>query len=173
MAHFCNPEKEGREVAPSGFGAPAKTSVASHGVLYSGWQPNPERSVVSAPWFRVECCPRWPAHNESYINALCGHRIHEGCLLTLREPYKMEACPICSGHTTHHDREGWFLCILFVSFEKCWSRFGLSLHKKDQCSIPLGCQTRVFVCIRASQSPLVCCLGFSRSRWASGCQHYT
>ena len=114
MAHFCNPEKEGREVAPSGFGAPAKTSVASHGVLYSGWQPNPERSVVSAPWFRVECCPRWPAHNESYINALCGHRIHEGCLLTLHEPYKMEACPICSGHTTHHDREGWFLRILFV-----------------------------------------------------------
>lgn len=78
-----------------------------------------------------------------------------GCLLTLHEPYKMEACPICSGHTTRHDREGWFLCILFVSFEKCWSRFGLSLHKKDQCSVPLGCQTRVFVCIRASQSPLV------------------
>ena len=55
MAQFCNPEKEGRPVnqevekVPSGFGAPRKTSVASHGVLYSGWQPNPERSIMSAP----------------------------------------------------------------------------------------------------------------------------
>ena len=137
MAQFCNPEKEGRQVSqevekvPSGFGAPRKTSVASHGVLYSGWQPNPERSIMSAPWFRVECCTRWPAHNESYINALCGHRIHEGCLLTLHQPYRMEACPICCAHSTHYDREGWFLCILFASFEWCWSRFGLSLHKKS------------------------------------------
>ena len=132
MAQFCNPEKEGRtqEVVPTGFGAPMKTNVASHGVLHSGWQPNPERSIMSAPWFRVECCTRWPAHNESYINALCGHRIHEGCLLTLHQPYRMEACPICCGHSTHHDREGWFLCILFAWSEWCWSRFGLSLYKK-------------------------------------------
>ena len=165
MAQFCNPEKEGRsqevERVPAGFGAPRRTSVASHGVLYSGWQPNPERSLTSAPWFRVECCTRWPAHNESYINGLCGHRIHEGCLLTLVQPYHMEACPICCAHTTHHDREGWFRCNMFASFGWCWSCFGLSLHKKIQCSIPHGCQTRVFVCIWVSQGPLVCSLGLS------------
>ena len=120
MAQFCNPEKEGRsqevERVPAGFGAPRRTSVASHGVLYSGWQPNPERSLTSAPWFRVECCTRWPAHNESYINGLCGHRIHEGCLLTLVQPYHMEACPVCCAHTTHHDREGWFRRNMFASF---------------------------------------------------------
>ena len=130
MVQFCNPKKEGRQVNQEVEKAPRKTSVASHGVLYSGWQPNPERSVMSAPWFRVECCTRWPAHNESFINALCGHRIHEGCLLTLHKPYRMEAYPICCSHTTHYDREGWFLCVLSVSFECCWSRFGVSLHEK-------------------------------------------
>ena len=89
-----------------GFGAPRRVNVASHGVLYSGWQPNPERTVQSAPWFRVECCTRWPAHNESYINGLCGHCIHEGCILTIQLPYKMEACPVCCSHTVHIEREG-------------------------------------------------------------------
>ena len=135
MAQFCNPEKEGRsqeaERVPAGFGAPRRTSVASHGVLYSGWQPNPERSIMSAPWFWVECCTRWPSHNESFINALCGHRIHEGCLLTLHQPYRMEGCPICCANTTHYDREGWFLYVLSVLCECCWSRFGLSLHEKS------------------------------------------
>ena len=75
--------------------------------------PNPERTVQTAPWLRVECCTRWPAHNESYINGLCGHPIHEGCILTLQQPFRMEACPVCCSHTTHFEREGWFLtCIM-------------------------------------------------------------
>ena len=52
MAHFCNPETEGQheiEKVPLGFGAPRRVNVASHGVLYSGWQPIPERTVQSAP----------------------------------------------------------------------------------------------------------------------------
>ena len=124
MAQFCNPEKEGQqghqevEKVPSGFGAPRRVSVASHGVLYSGWQPNPERTVMSAPWFRVECCTRWPAHNESYINGLCGHRIHEGCILTLQQPYRMEACPVCCSHTTHFEREG--LLLHFITYWLCY-----------------------------------------------------
>ena len=96
---------------PSGFSAPKRVNVASHGVLYSGWQPNPERTVMSAPWFRVECCTCWPADKESYENGLCGHRIHEGCILTLQHPYRMEACPVCCSHTTHFEWEGWFLYV--------------------------------------------------------------
>ena len=47
---------------------------------------------MSAPWFRVECCTRWPAHNESYINGLCGHRVHEKHAL-------------CVAHTQHTSNE--------------------------------------------------------------------
>ena len=104
MAHFCNPEKEGQqevEREPSGFGAPKRVNVSSNGVLYSRWQPNPKRMVQSCPWFRVECCTRWPAHNVSYINGVCGHRNYEGCILTIQQPYSMEACPVCCFHTTH------------------------------------------------------------------------
>ena len=90
-------EKIGQEMerVPSGFCAPKQVNVSSHGVLCSGWQPNPEWTAQSSPWFRVECCTRWPAHNEIYINGLCGHRIHQGCILTLQQPYTMEACPVC------------------------------------------------------------------------------
>ena len=41
MAHFCNPEKEGQEVerVPSGFGAPKKVDVSSHGYFTAGGSP--------------------------------------------------------------------------------------------------------------------------------------
>ena len=71
------------EKVPSGFGAPRNPHVLAHGVLHSGWQPNLERTVLFPQWLQVDCCLRWPAHNESYINGLCGHCIHGGCLLTL------------------------------------------------------------------------------------------
>ena len=155
MAQFCNPEKEGQqgqqvmEKVPSGFGAPGRVSVASHGVLYSGWQPNPERTVMSAPWFRVECCTRWPALNESYINGLCGHRIHEGCILTLQQPYRMEACPVCCSHTTHFEREGWFLYVLPVS---CWAFISWKIQPSD----PHSTQSRFLFKLRAlSEYPCV------------------
>ena len=126
MAHFTNPEREGRDhgkknttlanreraavkeimSAPSGFGAPRSVHVSEHGPLFSGWTPNPERTVTSPPWLQVDCCSRWPAHNESYINGLCGHRIHEGCLLTIQSPNSIDACPICVGHATYYEREG-------------------------------------------------------------------
>ena len=89
--------------------APRNPHVSTHGVLYSGWQPNPERTVLSPPWLQVDCCPRWPTHNKSFINALSGHRLHEGCLLTLSCPYSMEACPVCTSQATHYEREGKFL----------------------------------------------------------------
>ena len=59
MAHFCKPEKEGQEVerVPSGVGAPKKVNISSHGVLYSGRPPNPERKVQSSPWFRLSAAP--------------------------------------------------------------------------------------------------------------------
>ena len=86
------------EKVPAGFGAPKNPRVSSHGLLYSGWQLNPQRTVLSPPWLQVDCCPRWPAHNESFVNGLCEQRIHKGYLLTLKSPYSMEACPICVGH---------------------------------------------------------------------------
>ena len=61
MAHFCNQEKEGQQEVErvlSGIGALKRVNVSSHGVLYSGWQPDPESVVQSAPWFGVECCTR-------------------------------------------------------------------------------------------------------------------
>lgn len=91
---------------PTGFGAPRAPPVSAHGPLFSGWVPNPERVVTSPPWLQVDCCTRWPAHNESFINALCGHRIHEGCIATLHRPYGLDACPICTSRATHYEREG-------------------------------------------------------------------
>ena len=97
--------------------APRNPHVSTHGLQYSGWQSNPERTLLSPPWLQVDCCPRWPAHNESFINALCGHQIHEGCLLTLNCPHSMAACPICTSRATHYKREGQFLLplICFMS----------------------------------------------------------
>ena len=148
MAQFCNPEKEGQqghqevEKVPSGFGAPRRTSVASHGVLYSGWQPNPERTVMSAPWFRVECCTRWPAHNESYINGLCGHRVHEKHAL-------------CVAHTQHTSNEkvGFFTSYL--------CRVGLSCHGKSSLRIHIVVNLGFCLSYRPSQNTLVCNLRVS------------
>ena len=58
-------------------------------------------TVLSPPWLQVDCCPSWPVHNEIYINGLCEHRIHKGCLPTINGPYSIEACPICVGQATH------------------------------------------------------------------------
>ena len=152
MASFTNPEKEGREwgtwqenalkgsaqqetnkqkiarliteatTAPTGFGAPRAPPVSAHGPLYSGWVPNPERVVSSVPWLQVDCCSRWPAHNESYINALCGHRIHECCISNINKPYAIDACPICTSHATHYEREGESYRLFTVDILHCFNR---------------------------------------------------
>ena len=67
--------------------------------------------------------PSLACTQESYINGLCGHRIHEGSFLTLNCPYSMEACPICTSCTTHFKREGQFfspfIYIMLVLVTEC------------------------------------------------------
>ena len=74
MAKYCNLEKEWCEMekVPSGFGAPRNPHVLAHGVLHSGWQPNPERTLLSPPWFQVDCCRRWPAHKKATLTGFAG-----------------------------------------------------------------------------------------------------
>ena len=40
---------------PTSFGAPKSVPVPSYGILYSGWTPNPERTVTSPSWLQVYC----------------------------------------------------------------------------------------------------------------------
>ena len=93
------------EKVPSGFGVPRNPHVSAHGVLrYSGWQPNPERTVLTPPWLQANCCLRWPAHNESVFNGLC---------FTLNCPYSIEVCPICASRATHFDSVFYLLSVSY------------------------------------------------------------
>ena len=48
------------EKVPSGFGAPKNPNVSTHGVLYSRWQPNPERTVLSLRGSGLSVAPTGP-----------------------------------------------------------------------------------------------------------------
>ena len=90
---------------PQGFGSPEAIPASAHGVLPSGWMPNPDIPSSRPVWFYVDCCKRWPAHNESYLNMLCGHRVHEGCVRSLRYAYTLEGCPVCYKNSLAHERQ--------------------------------------------------------------------
>ena len=60
--------------------------------MQSGWVPNPERDEIeleSSP--QVGCCLRRELNkNESVINLLCGHLIHEGCINNWLHAYSLK-----------------------------------------------------------------------------------
>lgn len=103
--NYSDSVRQHKEGAGSGFGAPPKVPVHAHGTFSNGWAPNPD-TPPTVQWLVVDCCGKWPQHNESAINAPCGHVIHESCILDLAHAYIIEGCPICTKKSTYSTRRG-------------------------------------------------------------------
>ena len=118
------------EMVTYGFGEPRNPHILAHGVLHSGWQSFP--SMAPSWQLPLLAGTQWGLYFQ-----LCGHCIHEGCLLTLNCQYSMEACPICASRATHFEREGQclspliYLMLILVNLVPFWLSsvfFSTSFH---------------------------------------------